>query len=148
MKEINSFSEEHDFLSNFAPSPFALGGDVWPTVEHAFQAKKTWDSNDRRIIKGATTPGKAKRLGRKVVMRDDWEFEKVHVMLKLVRKKFEQNHDLAEKLIATGTATLIEGNNWHDNFWGDCSCIKGVCLLTGQNMLGKILMLVREELRA
>ena len=42
-------------------------------------------------------------------------------------------------LLATGKATLVEGNSWGDTFWG-------VCRGKGKNMLGKILMRVRKRL--
>ena len=80
--------------------------------------------------------GRAKRLGR-VELRSDWEEVKIEVMREVLRCKFSQNPDLKAKLIATGDAELIEGNNWNDRFWGVC---RGV----GQNHLGRLLM----ELRA
>ena len=84
----------------------------------------------------------AKSLGRMVNLRDDWEFVKVNIMLEITRAKFEQNLELAEKLLATGNAMLVEGNHWNDTFWGvDARNGKG------ENYLGKILMCVRRELR-
>ena len=147
MNTIRSFCGENSFLSNFAPSPFEVQGLKWGTNEHFFQAQKAKNRADFNDILRAETPGKAKRLSRKIVIKQDWEFVKTSVMLEGVRHKFGQNPDLAKKLINTGTSGLIEGNNWHDNFWGVCDCPK-CASIPAENMLGEILMLVREELRA
>ena len=64
---------------------------------------------------------------------------KIDIMRQVLKSKFTQNPELKAKLIATGDAELIEGNNWNDRFWGVC---RGV----GQNHLGKLLMEVRAEL--
>jgi ribA/ribD-fused uncharacterized protein len=135
---IDSFSGEYRFLSNFHPSPVEMKGIVYPTVEHAFQAAKTLDSVERRRIAELDTPGKAKRAGRKVELREDWEQIKVKVMHWLVTRKFE-DPQLAELLRATGDVQLIEGNYWGDRFWG-------VCEGQGLNWLGRVLMDVRSKL--
>lgn len=141
MKVIDSFSGEHQFLSNFWYEDVALpDGFLYKTNEHAFQAAKTLSEIQRREILVAPTPGKAKLLGRSVTLRKDWEFIKLNVMLHLTRQKFK-NPLLAAKLLATGDAELIEGNHWGDKFWG-------VCDGEGLNWLGKILMCVRNELEA
>ena len=62
-------------------------------------------------------------------------------MEEIVRAKFYQNPQLAEKLIATADRKIVEGNTWHDTFWGvDAATGKG------ENHLGVILMKIREEL--
>ena len=86
------------------------------------------------------SPSVAKRKGRKVTLRNDWEEVKFWVMLGVCSAKFTQNKDLAEQLLATGDEELIEGNTWGDRTWG---MVNG----TGKNWLGKILMQIREELR-
>ncbi len=140
MKIINSFSGEHRFLSNFWYADVMLSGLAYPTTEHAFQAAKTRDIGERKEIQGALTPGNAKRLGRAVTMRTDWDFIKLHVMLDVTRKKYA-HPALRKQLIATGNAVLVEGNDWGDTYWG-------VCNGAGTNWLGKVLMCVRDELRA
>lgn len=140
MKVIDKFDDEYRFLSNFYFCPLKLGGIIYPTVEHAFQAMKTKDKNERMKISLLNTPGEAKRAGRKVKLREDWEDIKLKVMEYLVGLKFNNYIDLKEKLLATGDIELIEGNWWNDRYWGIC---KG----KGENNLGKILMKVREELR-
>ncbi len=65
-------------------------------------------------------------------------------MRKIVREKFIQNPNLKKALISTGKATLVEGNYWHDNTWGNCTCEK--CKnIPGKNYLGTILEDIRTE---
>lgn len=139
MNEINCFDGQYAFLSNFYPVEVRLDGEVYATVEHAYQAAKTIRKAERYMIQYAPTPGKAKRLGRKVTLREDWEQVKIHVMLHLLRQKFSvQEFKLA--LLATQDATLIEGNNHGDTFWGQ---VDG----QGSNQLGLLLMHVRTEIQ-
>lgn len=138
--KIESFTGDYRFLSNFHPSPMAIDGGIYPTVEHAFQAMKTDVPTERELVRNAKTPGQAKELGRKVTLRPTWNEERVDVMRKLVRKKFEGKQILKE-LLATGDAELVETNDWNDRFWGVCGGV-------GENWLGKILMEVRSDLRS
>ena len=138
MTTIDKFSGSHEFLSNFHPSPITIDGLEFPTVEHAFQAAKTHIRTEKQTIAAASTPGKAKRLGRKVQLRPGWEGIKIQIMENLVRQKFEKHPELLQQLKDTGDAQLVEGNTWNDRFWG-------VCRGTGRNELGKILMRVRDE---
>ncbi len=143
--EISTFREEYSFLSNFYFSPFFYKEKEWPTVEHIFQASKAMDKKDREKIRLAFSPGQAKRLGRKVDLRPNWEKIKYRTMLGAVRLKFGQNKKLRNKLKATGKTPLVEGNTWHDNVWGNCSCPKCEDIM-GNNLLGKILMQIRDGL--
>jgi ribA/ribD-fused uncharacterized protein len=143
---INNFSGEYAFLSNFYYAVFLDEDNVeWPTAEHFFQAMKSSDREERENIRRAGTPGQAKRLGRKCAMRPEWENVKLYEMLRAVTYKFGGNSDLEQKLLATGNETLVEGNYWHDNFWGSCQCEK--CGSQGKNHLGKLLMQIRTALR-
>lgn len=143
---IVTFEGENAFLSNFEESPFEVAGIKYPTVEHWFQAWKTTDLETHKAIAAAPTPGKAKRMGRKVDLRPDWEQIKIEVMRAGLWYKFE-NPELRAKLLATGNEPLMEGNTWHDNTWGNCFCRK--CIgIHGQNLLGALLMEIREEIRA
>jgi ribA/ribD-fused uncharacterized protein len=138
---IDSFKDDDTaFLSNFWPQPFVYDGVLYPTSEHAFQAQKTLDPAQRKIVASATSPGIAKRLGRTIALRPDWEAVKLDVMYEVLRAKFS-DPDLAKRLLATGNAELIEGNWWGDRFWG-------IYLGEGENHLGKILMRIRDELRS
>lgn len=111
---------------------------------HSLQAAKTLNSLEKETILKAPTPGVAKRLGRKCTLRPDWDTIKDSVMYSLVYEKFANDSYLRHKLIATNKEELIEGNYWHDNYWGSCTC--GKCGNHGKNQLGKILMRVRKEL--
>lgn len=136
---INSFEGEYAFLSNFYEHPISNGVITFPTNEHYFQAMKTLEDDERLAIARATTPGQAKRMGRSVKLRPDWESIKLDVMETAVRIKFTDS-ELAAKLIATGDEELIEGNWWNDTFWGVCNGV-------GENHLGKILMKVRADIK-
>ena len=141
---ISEFRGKNRFLSNFFSSAIPYNGIVYPSVEHAFQAAKTIDTDSRLRISTAGSPGEAKKLGRSAKLRDDWEQVKDKVMLNFLRIKF-MNAELRDKLLETGDSVLIEGNTWHDNYWGNCSCEK--CRgIAGKNMLGRLLMQVRREM--
>lgn len=142
---IVEFDGQYDFLSNFYHSPFSHEGIVYPTNEHFFQAMKTLDIDTRKAIAAAPTPGAAKRMGRHVPLRPDWEKVKVYYMELGLRLKFA-NKTLAEKLIATGDEELVEGNWWHDNTWGNCHCPQ-CSRIGGRNLLGMLLMELRKELQ-
>jgi len=143
---IQLFGDEYDFLSNFYKIAVPFEGMLWPTSEHSFQGVKTLDEGQRRLICHAATPGKAKRLGRTVELREDWENIKFNMMLRILMSKFRFGTDISNKLLATGDAVLVEGNNWHDNIWGHCFCEK--CRTeVGMNGLGKLLMVVRNQLQ-
>jgi ribA/ribD-fused uncharacterized protein len=139
MQVIDRFDGEHRFLSNFLPEPVVFARIEYPTVEHAFQAAKTHDRALKLAVTAAPSPGAAKRMGRKLPLRADWERVKTDIMRTLVRLKFSTHQELRELLLATREARLIEENTWDDTFWG-------VCKGKGQNWLGRILMEVREEL--
>lgn len=136
---IDRFTGEHRFLSNFWLVPVELDGAEYPTVEHAYQAAKSADPAWRARVRAAARPGDAKRLGRAAPQLSS-SFDRVAVMRALVRQKFARHAELRERLLATGDAELIEGNDWGDRFWG----VSGG---RGQNQLGRMLMEVRAGLR-
>lgn len=137
---IDSFKGEHRWLSNFAATVVCYDGDYYPTVEHAFQAAKAADSKQRKWVGDAPSAREAKRRGRQVGLRADWEQVKIGVMRQILFQKFSYNVDLRERLLNTGDQELVEGNDWDDRFWG-------VCDGEGLNHLGKLLMEVRGQLR-
>lgn len=143
---IDSFTGQYAFLSNFFPSTIVYMGMAWPTVEHLYQGLKAGNEPATGIL-DCQTPGQAKKYGRKIQLRPDWEHVKDQVMLYCVRMKFLQP-GFYEQLLATYPQELIEGNQWHDNYWGKCYC--GRCLSLGvhRNMLGRILVQVRNELQS
>ena len=140
---ICSFRGGDHFLSNFYPFAVDYDGVTYLTVEHAYQAAKTPPVHRWRI-QAAAHPSDAKRLGRKVPLRQDWEVVKNDVMKGLLRQKFSKA-GLAMRLLETGTLVIIEGNNWGDRYWGVCEGSDG--RHTGKNVLGLMLMEIREEMR-
>jgi ribA/ribD-fused uncharacterized protein len=154
---ITSFDGPHQFLSNFSPLPGAvwLWDRPYATAEHAYQAAKTANPDEYRWVRDAPSPREAKRRGRQVTMRPDWEQVKRRVMLEVILAKFT-HPELRDQLIATGTAQLVEGNTWGDDYWGavpDAPTVQyqlwiaaDATYLAGRNWLGRILMTVRELL--
>ena len=149
---IDSFFGEYRFLSNFWPAPIELFGITFPTVEHAYVYAKIDGNTDPASIRLKSDirhrleqPDEVKRAGMEALLRPDWNYVRLPIMTMLVSAKFNQHPDLGEKLVATGQAQLTEGNHWHDNFWGECSCAScdGI---SKQNNLGLILMAVRANL--
>ncbi|MBS2000876.1 MAG: NADAR family protein [Cyanobacteria bacterium SZAS LIN-5] len=133
-------SEDYGCFSNFYASPLSIDERVWPTVEHYFQAQKFLDLEIQERIRETKSPMVAARMGRdrKKPLRADWESVKIDLMVEAVRAKFTQHEGLRKILLSTGTATLVEHTKG-DKFWGDGG--DG----TGKNMLGVILMRIRDE---
>ena len=155
MSYINSFRGRYYFLSNFYPCKIEHKGITYPSVEHYYVALKVtqmqfidgvyYTAPDfRELIARIPDAGDVKKLGSRVKVRQDWEEKKLDFMNWGIREKFK-DPKLCEMLLDTGNLELIEGNFWHDVFWGQCSCPK--CNSIGENHLGKILMKIREELR-
>lgn len=140
---IRIFREQHFFLSNFYKTEIYYRGHVYKSAEHMFQAAKCLKKSDREKIRNAKTAKTAKILGRFVKLRRNWDLDRVRVMEGILRMKF-RNAKLKRLLRETGDRMLIEGNYWHDTFWGVCGCTKHE--RTGQNLLGKILMKIRSEI--
>jgi N-glycosidase YbiA len=127
-------------FTNFAPFPIELGGKVWPTSEHYFQAQKHAGGPLEEDIRRSAGPREAFRLGRSQRPRSDWAKIKDIVMYRAVQAKFIQYPGLRVMLLSTGDAELVE-HTANDDYWGDGG--DG----SGRNMLGCILMLIREEIR-
>src|SRR5437016_1195870 len=123
-----SVGEAYGGFSNFAPYPIALRGKRWPTSEHYFQAQKFLDPKAREEVRRASR------------LRPDWEAVKVGVMREALEAKFRQHEDLERLLLSTGDARLVEHTE-NDAFWGDGG--DG----SGRNMLGQLLMELRQKLR-
>ena len=138
---------KYGFLSNFyVGEPIEMGdghGACYRTGEHAFAAYKAMDSNSWQSIVDAKSPGKAKMLGRRVQLREDWEAVKYDVMRAVLAAKFHPDRREAKMLLKTGDAMLIEGTDWNDRVWGVTS-ERG----NGRNWLGHLLMAQRAILRS
>lgn len=144
---IDKFEGNNKIFSNFHLATVWYEGISYPTVEHAFQAAKTFDLDKRKYISKLpwNKAGQAKRVGRKLKIRDNWEEIKVDIMEYLLIQKFAWRPNFKQKLLDTGDQELVEGNYWHDNFWGNCKCVK-CANIPGENMLGKLLMKIRSDL--
>lgn len=141
LSRIDQFRGDYYFLSNFFPVLIEYGGLCYENAEAAFQAQKCLSDAEKQAFCNLS-PTQAKHRGRRVALRPDWEEVKVHLMAEIVRAKFTQHPELSVQLLGTGDARLLEGNTWHDTFWGvDLRNGKG------QNELGKVVMALREELR-
>lgn len=138
---IYGFTGAYRWLSNFWPCVIRMSGVDYPTAEHAYQAAKTLNKEDRLAISQLSTPGQAKKAGRALDIRPNWDDIKLKAMKAIVMYKFKYNDELRNLLLATGEEEIMETNYWGDTFWGVCNGI-------GQNHLGKILMEVRKELMA
>lgn len=135
LEPIDSFEGDYYFLSNFYPCQIVYKGYIFKSSESAFQSDKDLSrQKDFELL----SPGRAKRLGKQVNLRPDWEEVKDSIMEDILRIKFSKMR-LREKLIATYPRKLIEGNDWFDTYWG-------VCNGEGKNKLGKILMKIRKEI--
>lgn len=144
MEVINCFNGAYSWLSNYFVFPITMSdGITYTSVESAFQAQKTLDIQKRNKI-ACLSPSASKKEGRLVDLRPDWNEIKDGVMLEALRLKF-MDAALRQLLINTGDAKLIEGNWWHDCYWGECNCNK--CGSHGKNMLGQLLMKVRNEIQ-
>lgn len=139
---IGPFKDQYHWLSNMYPCPVFFEGQTYSCSEAAFQAAKCQDPKDRTPFL-SLNGYQAKKLGRKVHLRPDWEQVKIPIMRGILAQKFsQQNHKLVFQLLETEDAELIEYNTWHDTFWGVDTNTN-----TGKNMLGKLLMETRAKLR-
>jgi ribA/ribD-fused uncharacterized protein len=136
---IKGFFKEYRFLSNFHMVPIEWEGIVYPSTEHAYQAAKSKSVQERLRIADLETPNQARLEGRKLAMRTDWEQVKIAVMTEINRIKYS-DPSLSAALLVTGDTYLEETNWWKDTFWGTCDGV-------GENHLGKVLMLIRSEIR-
>lgn len=134
---IDNFTGKNYFLSNFSHSKIKMNGLTFNNGEAAFHSHKD-PSRVSEFV--GLNPSAAKKLGRSVKLREDWEEVKDHIMYQVTVAKFSQNTHLKERLLATGDKDLVEGNNWNDKYWG-------VCDGEGKNMLGRILVLTRNYLK-
>ena len=139
MNEINMFTNDYRFLSNFYPSKINYQGIRYPSTEHAYQASKVLNEKTKRTIAKLHTASMAKKYGAKVKLRKNWENIKDEIMFEILQIKF-QKACLKRKLAATKNANLTEGNWWGDTYWG-------VCHGKGQNKLGKMLMKIRNKIK-
>lgn len=141
MEKIDEFKDEYFFLSNYYECPVVGPIGTFGSSEAFYQSCKCANENDSYKFL-SLNPDQAKKFGQQIEVRDDWEQIKEFIMYDAVLCKFLQNPDLRDKLIKTYPAELVEGNDWGDTYWG-------VDLTKpdkpGENMLGKVLMRVRDK---
>lgn len=135
---------ENSFLSNFYLSNIRYKGHIYRSAEHLFQAVRCADERDREKIRNVLSPKSAKIVGRFVKVQNNWEEHKVNVMRKILQVKFRKHSKLCKMLQHTNKAQLIALNYWHDTFWGVCACTQHA--RTGQNVLGELLMEIRDKI--
>lgn len=135
-------TEAYGCFSNFSRHSIRIEGKIWPTSEHYFQAKKFEDEALQEAVRRAKSPSIAARMGRDRTrpLRRDWESVKVAIMRDVLIAKFTQHDDIRALLLGTGEAMLVE-HTVNDSYWGDGGDGRG------KNVLGRLLMEVREELR-
>ena len=149
--QIRKFEDDYEFLSNFFDEDASVTDDTFDLIyssnEHAYQAAKTLDYAIRKEISKLRTPNEAKKYGNnkaKMKLRPDWEEVKYQIMYDLCYQKFSTHKKLKKLLLETGDSILVEGNWWHDVCYGVCTC--KVHRGTGENWLGRILMMVRDRI--
>ena len=162
MNAIVSFRDDWEFLSNMYRCNIEIDNIMYKTLEHAFQAMKSVDPRVQAIIANAFDGAAAKRLGRSIALRPEWEVVvdrkppfgedlwavKQWYMWNLLSQKFGDqmhNNDLCVKLhsIPAGIP-IIGGNDWHDNYWGVCGCA-GCASKPKFNVLGNMLYMLRNH---
>lgn len=130
---ICGFSGKYRFLSNFYPIEMEIDGVKYKSSEHYYMSQKTTNEHFRKLILDAATGAAAKKIGKTVPLRKDWEEKyKNQSMLRGLLAKFDIP-EMRDKLISTGNSYLEETNHW------------GVCNGVGKNMLGRMLMYVRSQ---
>jgi len=138
------FRDKYAFLSNMYSCPIHYKGETFPCIETAFQWEKCADVNEQEKFinnKGYFVNGfVARKLGRQVKLRDDWKYARLTVMYDLLEEKFCRNEKLRQALKDTGNIWIQEDNDWGDTFWGVCNGV-------GENMLGKMIMEIRQNIQ-
>jgi len=134
---ILGFVGEYRFLSNFYPCKILYQGIYYPSVENAYVASKTLDIELRKTVSTCSAV-EAKKIGKTFPLREDWESVKVKLMYEFLKQKFYSG-ELCDKLLSTGDSYIEETNHWNDRFWG-------VCDGRGENILGRLLMNIRDDL--
>lgn len=128
---------KYAFLSNYYTCDILYKGILYNSAETAFQLQKYPLEQRKKYCR--LYPWEVKPLGRKAPINiEEWDAKKDEIMFEIVKCKFEQYPDLANKLIKI-TEPIVEHNDWNDTYWG-------VCNGNGQNKLGQILAEIREIL--
>ncbi|MFE9631456.1 NADAR family protein [Streptomyces sp. NPDC006463] len=135
--ELGDFALRNDY-----DAPFTYEGETYPTVVHGYWARSAARRDDHDRVRAAVTAREAQERGGRAARREDWAAVRLAVMAGLLRAKFGQHQRLAELLIATGEAGILYTGHSDAPFWRD-EGPRG-----GRNWTGRLLELVRSELRA
>jgi len=154
-KQVFFYEQDFYVLSNFSAFNLKWHGRTFPTSEHAYHWSRFvlgWDLTDAAgmdaapvavRIMAAPSAHEAFKLAQEYrdLQHPNWVRDKIDTMRRILRAKAEQHQYVRRKLLATGERELIE-DSWRDEFWGWGPN------RDGHNMLGKLWMEVRSELRA
>lgn len=147
---ITEFRGEYRWLSNFYKLQYPImvyinGGEyLFHTTENLYQGMKCKHDDDM-IRCSVLTAGESKAFGKIVELCEDWDEIRLDAMYEINRMKYDQPF-FKEKLLSTGEQVIVEGNTWHDNFFGNCSCEKCNDII-GFNHLGILIMKIRDEIK-
>ena len=138
-------NEENGYLSNWYLSPFTVNGIDFSSMEQYMMYAKAICFGDQDIadrILGTDDVAEIKALGRMVKNYDDhfWSGVRQISVYEGLYAKFSQNSELKNILLKTGSESIVE-NTSSDYYWG-CGT-NG----SGKNMLGIILMEIRDKLK-
>ncbi|GAB4001692.1 NADAR family protein [Glycomyces albus] len=139
---VNFYTPKYYVFNNFSAHVIEFRGKLYPTSEHAYQAAKCTDPVGQEAIRNARSPSLAKTLANetyRTAKDPDWDRKKVAVLEQILRAKLAQHSEAQEALRETGDEEIVEDSPT-DYFWGEG--IDG----SGQNMLGKLWMKLRDEL--
>ena len=136
---LRGFFGRSAWLGNSYPVGFRIGGMTWKSVDHFVFANRAIKEGDREAVRLAETPVGARNVSKEIRWRPDWKEADAENMEAAVEAKFMQNVDLGRRLLCTRDTELIHENRWGDKLWG-------ICNGEGENLLGKLLMEIREKL--
>jgi predicted NAD-dependent protein-ADP-ribosyltransferase YbiA (DUF1768 family) len=142
---VKEFRDKYSFLSNSYKCSVEWEGILYPSVSHALSATLTEHKKERIKISETKNISDVKKFTKDFQVTDKWTRNKYQLMYDLVLKKFLTDSMLEFKLLCTEGAKLVNGNHWHDNINGVCSCRE--CIgKPSENRLGEILTRVRRVL--
>lgn len=138
-KVIDGFRGEYEYLANTYNSDITYDGMTYTNAEAAYWAQRVKDKRARNKY-SRLSGNKARAKAMQAIPIEDWETTKNDIMMNILRVKFNKNSELGKKLIATNDAKIINTNTYRDDYYG-------VYMNKGKNILGKMLMKIRDEIK-
>lgn len=143
-------------FSNWHPSTFSALGETYNCAEQGMMHQKALMFNDlvsAERIMATDDPAVQKKIGRSVLNYNDneWSAKRYQIVYLLLRAKFEQNPVLLQQLLDTEGLEIVEASPY-DKVWGVAMGVDKYPEILdkanwkGDNLLGKILMHVRDDL--